>query len=116
MKIVRPGLNRPDWTTEVTCKGDWNSGCGAVLEVGLSDLYTQHKHDIGGARTSAHCACPACGTRIEIHGVTAFVTTLPTCEEWEAANPDLVASMEKAGGEIRAMREAAKAKYGEREY
>lgn len=111
MRIIRQGLTSAEWTQEVTCGGVGRSGCGAVLEVSLSDLYTEALHDIGGRRTSACCHCPSCGERIEIGGPTSFVTHLPTREEWEAAHPDLVRSLQEARDKARAMTQAAEAKY-----
>jgi len=67
MKILKEGTKPEEWKLEIKCTGFGNSGggCGAILEVVISDLvyYAGVSGDSWGSRDSAYSIkCISCGT------------------------------------------------------
>lgn len=52
MKVLKQGNGQKEWSVECTCTGNGNGGggCGALLLVGLSDVYATYRGDYLGDR------------------------------------------------------------------
>lgn len=85
MTVITPGRNEPGWKTRVTCVGgEWEKGCGAVLEIEKSDLFVVRSHDICGPRAEPTFRCPCCKVST---GVKGEFSDLPSREAFFAAQP-----------------------------
>ena len=85
MRVIKPGRGREEWFAEVTCQ---TVGCGAVLEVELSDLYRQVgcRYDDWETMVWVSFTCPFCLNATEL--TEEFVENIygrgmiQTKEEW----------------------------------
>ena len=96
VKVVETGripLSK-DWTTRVTCKQHSRSkkegaGCGAVLEVGASDLMLMFWRGTHFAHYYAAVRCPCCGKYNFVHNAPKPIwEKLNTPENQQKAIPD----------------------------
>jgi len=76
MKVIKKGRDQKGWSTEATCTGSGNGGggCGAVLLVEASDIFTTHSNHYDGSRDSYRTfKCCECGVLTDIEGVPSNV-------------------------------------------
>lgn len=88
MKVLVPGdLNNTVWKKEITCTGAGNNqmGCGAKLEVTLSDIYITSSSSYDGSTDEYHTVqCIACGAETDLPKRIRFPQhgTFPSKKVW----------------------------------
>lgn len=72
MKVLKHGSYESQatvWSKKVACtgKGNGDDGCGAELEIVLSDVYKTYRHFMDGSTDHYHTfCCPDCGAETDL--------------------------------------------------
>lgn len=88
MKVLAKGTHVPasldnKWSLEIQC-GLMESGCGARLQIVVSDIFKAFREEQGGAamRISSKTICPCCRSEISVPTSPVDIGALPTKAEW----------------------------------
>jgi hypothetical protein len=88
MKVLSKGTHVPasldaKWSLEIQC-GLMESGCGARLQIVVSDIFKAFKEEQGGAamRISSKTICPCCRAEVSVPSSPVDIAALPTKVQW----------------------------------